>query len=208
MALDTARGRRHVLIEMALRRARPGTGSSMAFYRRRDWSPLSVDLSSIKTPFAIVGAVATRLYMPERATHDIDLFVPANFEVAIGAELEALGFRQQQTNSIGGSTWTNEDGESLDLIASREPWAHDAVATTVTSPDGLPVIRLPYLVLLKLKASRSIDVGDLSRMLGLASENDLDEIRAVLNRYQPEDGEDLESLITLGRLEFGSENGA
>src|SRR5262245_48804828 len=103
MTLDTARGRRHFLIEMALRRARPGTGSSMAFYRRRDWSPLSVDLSSIKTPFAIVGAVATRLYMPERVTHDIDLFVPAASEAAIGAEFQALGFVKQGDISIGGS---------------------------------------------------------------------------------------------------------
>jgi hypothetical protein len=206
MALDTARERRRFLIDMALRRARPGTGSSMAFYRRRDWSALRVDLSSIKTPFAIVGAVATRLYMPERVTQDIDLFVPHASEPPITAELVQLGFTKQGDLSIGGSTWANVSGELLYLIASDEPWANDAVATAVTSPAGLPVVRLPYLVLLEFKASRSLDVGDLSRMLGRASEEALAEVRTVVQRFQPEDLEDLESLITLGELEFGGGN--
>jgi hypothetical protein len=203
MALDTARERRHFLIDMALRRARPGTGSSMEFYRSRDWSPLTVDLSPIKTPFAVVGAVATRLYMPERITHDIDLFVPQSSEHAISDELAQLGFTKQGDLSIGGTTWTDVYGAGLDLIASADPWSTEAVATAVRSPDGLPVVRLPYLVLLKFQSSRSIDVGDLSRMLGLASEGSLDEVREIVAKYQPEDQADLESLITLGRLEFG-----
>jgi hypothetical protein len=205
MALDMARERRRFLIDMALRRARPGTGSSMEFYRRRDWSALRVDLSEIKTPFAIVGAVATRLYMPERVTHDIDLFVPHAVETTLTVELEQLGFTKQGNLTFGRSTWVNDPGERLDLIASHEPWANDAVATAVTSPDGLPVVRLPYLVLLKFKASRSLDVGDLSRMLGLASEAALAEVRTVVQRFQPEDLYDLESLITLGELVFGSD---
>src|SRR5215211_3296838 len=191
MALDTARERRHVLIEMALRRARPGTGSSMEFYRRRDWSALGADLTSIKTPFAIVGAVATRLYMPERVTHDIDLFVPRASEPSISDELAQLGFSKQGDLSIGGSTWTNANGAGLGLIASTDPWASEAVAATVRSPDGLPIVRLPYLVLLKFKSSRSIDVGDLSRMLGLASDEALDEVRTIVSTYQSEDLEDL-----------------
>jgi len=206
MALDTARERRHVLIEMALRRARPGTGSSMEFYRRRDWSALGVDLTSIKTPFAIVGAVATRLYMPERVTHDIDLFVPRASEPSISDELAQLGFTKQGDLSIGGSTWTNANGAGLALIASTDPWASEAVAATVRSPDGLPIVRLPYLVLLKFKSSRSIDVGDLSRMLGLASDEALVEVRTIVSTYQSEDLEDLESLIALGKLEFGAED--
>jgi len=205
MALDTARERRHFLIDMALRRARPGTGSSMAFYRRRDWSALGVDLSSIKTPFAIVGAVATRLYMPERVTHDINLFVPLSSEPSITAELVRLSFTKRGELSIGDSTWTDAQGARLDMIASEEPWASEAVATAVRSPDGLPVVRLPYLVLLKFRSSRALDVGDLSRMLGLASDQALNEVRAVVASHQPEDKEDLESLITLGGLEFGEE---
>lgn len=203
MALDLARERRRRYLEIALRRARPGTGSSPAFYRRRDWSALAVDLSSIKTPYVIVGAVAARLYMPERATHDIDLLVHVSDREALAAELDRMGFTKQGNLSIGGSTWIAADGQGIDVIESGEPWVREALESAVRSPDGLPVIRLPYLVLLKLTASRGQDVADLSKMLGLATPEARDEIRRVVRRYQPEDLEDLESLIALGELEFG-----
>jgi hypothetical protein len=38
-------------------------------------------------------------------------------------------------------------------------------------------------------------------MLGWASDEDLDEVRAVVKRYSPEDVEDLESLIFIGKKE-------
>lgn len=162
-----------------------------------------MDLSPIKTPFAIVGAIATRLYMPERVTHDIDLFVHAEDRNALSEELVQLGFANQGELSIGGSTWTGADGQQLDVIESNDPWARDAIISANRAPDGSPVVRLPYLVLLKLRASRFQDTADLSRMLGLADPGTLDEVRDIVAIYQPEDLEDLESLITLGRLEFG-----
>ena len=39
-------------------------------------------------------------------------------------------------------------------------------------------------------------------MLGLAEEDDLAQVRAVVSRYMPDAVEDLESLIYLGRLEM------
>jgi hypothetical protein len=203
MDQGTARERRRCLIEMTLRRARPGTGSSMEFYRRRDWSALGVDLSSIKTPFAIVGAIATRLYMPERATHDIDLFVHADDRHALAGELVEHGFSKHGELSIGGSTWIGADGQQLYIIESNDLWARDAIVSASRAPDGSPVIGLPYLLLLKLRASRFQDTADVSKMLGLASEETLDQVREVIATYQPEDREDLESLITLGKIEFG-----
>src|SRR5215207_1422043 len=206
MDLSTARDRRHFLIEMTLRRARPGTGSSMEFYRRRDWSTLGVDLTSIRTPFAIVGAIATRLYMPERVTHDIDLFVHADDRHTLAKELVEHGFAKHGELSIGGSTWIGAAGEVLDVIESNDPWARDAIVSANRAPDGSPVIGLPYLVLLKLRASRFQDTADVSKMLGLASEENLDQVREVIAKYQSEDREDLESLITLGRIEFGADD--
>jgi len=63
------------------------------------------------------------------------------------------------------------------------------------------VIKLPYLVILKMAVQRTQDWADVSRMVGWASEKDLDEVRKVIKRYTPEDLEDLESLIFLGRKE-------
>lgn len=68
----------------------------------------------------------------------------------------------------------------------------------------LPVLGLPYLVLMKLTAMRSQDWADVSRMLGLATEADLEEVRDVVRRYSPEDVEDLEALIMLGQREVQS----
>jgi hypothetical protein len=71
----------------------------------------------------------------------------------------------------------------------------------VLDPAGYPVISLPYLILLKMGAQRAQDWADVSRMLGWASNADLDEVRAVVKQYAPEDLEDLESLIFIGKKE-------
>jgi hypothetical protein len=66
---------------------------------------------------------------------------------------------------------------------------------------GYPVIALPYLILLKLSAGRIRDWGDLGTLLGWASDADLDAVRAVVKRYAPQDVEDLEAFIFIGKKE-------
>ncbi len=78
-----------------------------------------------------------------------------------------------------------------------------AIALPNYAPDGLPIIALPYLVLMKLSASRTQDLADISRMLGLAKEEELSKIRLIIKKYLPMAEEDLESLIMLGKLETG-----
>ncbi len=56
---------------------------------------------------------------------------------------------------------------------------------------------------MKLEASRSQDLTDVTRMLGWADENTLDSVRRVIKTYMPNVMEDLESLIVLGKLEMG-----
>jgi hypothetical protein len=55
---------------------------------------------------------------------------------------------------------------------------------------------------MKLQASRAQDIADLSRMLGGADEELLGQFRAVVKTYMDDALEDLESLITLGKLEY------
>lgn len=78
-----------------------------------------------------------------------------------------------------------------------------AVAAENRDLQGLPVIPLPYLVIMKLDASRHQDVADLARMLGQASEQQLAEVRAAVQRWRPADQEDLEAIIVSGRWETG-----
>jgi len=54
---------------------------------------------------------------------------------------------------------------------------------------------------MKMAAMRAQDWADISRMLGLASDEVLNEVRAVVAHYSPEDSGDLESLIFIGQKE-------
>ncbi|NEP45228.1 MAG: hypothetical protein F6K35_40810 [Okeania sp. SIO2H7] len=140
--------------------------------------------------------------MPERATPNLDILVLTRDGEKINCELEKSGSKRVRELGISGSTWELPDDTSLDVIESQEPWVEAAINNPNLAPDGLPVIALPYLILMKLKASRSIDMGDLGRMLGAADDNALNEIRKVIKTYLPDAVEDLESLIYLGKLEY------
>ena len=161
------------------------------------------NLSAIVTvPFVVVGGVATRLYAPERTTDDLDVLVRTDDAALLYQELTAAGGKRIGSLSVGGSEWRLPDGTTLDVLESDAPWAAEAVQSHVAGPDGLPVIALPFLTLMKMQASRGIDIGDLTRMLGGADEQALALVRRVVRRHMNDAAEDLESLIALGRLEY------
>ena len=195
---------RHQFIKLALRRVRPGSGSSVVFLQQRTWNRKVSSLNDILKPdsYLIVGGVATRLYMPERMTLDIDILVLAQSASSIYEQLAAAGARQIGELSIPGSQWELADGTSLDVLVSDEDWIGAAFAHPNYAPDKMPVIGLPYLVLMKLQASRAQDLADISRMLGAANEAAIQTVKAVINQYLPEAIEDVESLIILGQLEY------
>lgn len=197
--------RRKLYIQIALRRCRPGSGSSIEFLRKRTWNRPVTNIKAIikQTPFVVVGGIATRLYMPERMTDDIDILVLTEDADNIYRELAEAGSIKVGELSIGGSSWQLPDGNILDVIESQQPWVAGAIANPNTAPDNLPIIGLPYLIVMKLQASRGIDMGDLTRMLGGADRRALDLIRKTVKTYLPDAVEDLESLIVLGKLEMG-----
>jgi hypothetical protein len=196
--------RRKLYIEIALRRCHPGSGSSLEFLKRRTWNHPVTNLKNIikRTSFVVVGDIATRLYMPERMTDDLDILVSSQEAVNLYRELVESGSKKVGELSIGGSTWQLQDGTLLDVIESEENWVNLAIKNPNIAPDGLPAIGLPYLVIMKLQASRGIDIGDLTRMLGGADEKALELVRNAVKTYLPNAVEDLESLIILGKLEM------
>jgi hypothetical protein len=153
--------------------------------------------------WAVAGAVAARFYMPERTTVDVDILVAAEQFEGAEQRLARAGWERTGDLTTGGSAWRSPEGLGLDLMSCEAPWGHAALEEAQQNRDaaGLPICPLPYLVLLKLQASRTIDIADVSRMLGLADDAALDRVRAVVAQYAPEDVEDLEALIELGRLE-------
>ena len=117
--LDPKRFVRRRLIDMARRRQRPGAGSPAIFLKRRTALVQFPDLTPVLTslPWAVIGGVATGMYMPERATQSLDIVVrPENGEAA-RLELKAAGYRYEaELSSIGGSSWTTPDGVNLDVV--------------------------------------------------------------------------------------------
>jgi hypothetical protein len=195
--------RRRLYVTLALKRAHPGSGSGPETLWARTWRRPVFDLRTIvQLPFVVVGGVATRLYSPERMTDDLDVLILGETADEFSDALTRGGCRRLGRLAVGGSHWRMPDGVSLDVLESDEAWAREAVAQPQQGPDGLPVIALPYLVLMKMQASRGIDIGDLGRMLGAADDAALGETRRVIGRYLLDGVEDLESLIFLGKLEY------
>lgn len=157
--------------------------------------------------WAVVGAVATRAYMPERQTADLDILVDPAEAPLVWERLHAAGWTQVSDLAIGGKVWAMPDGLEVDVLEGHQPWVDEALATAKPDSSGQPIIGLPYLVIMKITASRTVDLGDLSRMLGLATDSQLVAVRRAVARYLPEDREDLETLIFLGRQEMGAPPG-
>lgn len=204
----TVATQRRMLLEMARRRARPGTGSAISLLEQRmaaqKWPDLSPILKGI--PWAVIGGVATRAYMPERTTQDLDILIASSNSKKAHKRLSSAGFVYRQDLTIGGSAWETPEGQSVDVVEINDPWLSEAFKQLQTDPQGLPVLSLPYLVLLKFQASRLQDLADISRMLGLASVEDRQAARQVFAKWQPDELDDLESLITLGDLELGRDS--
>jgi hypothetical protein len=194
---------RQKFIQLTLRRVKPGSGSTHKFLTTRTWNKQVTDLRQlIQVSYVIVGGVATRLYMPERMTDDLDILIHQDESVQAYLSLTEQQAKKIGDLSIGGTSWELPDKTILDIITSEREWVATALRYPRIGSDGQPVISLPFLVLMKLEASRTTDISDISRMLGQASDLELDEVRKIIEMYDRNSMEDLESLIQLGKIEM------
>jgi len=192
---------------LAKKHQRPGSGSSLEFLRRRTATMQFPDLRPVLDPllWAVVGAAATRLYMPERVTQDLDVLVRSEDMAEADRRLGDAGFVYKGPLRIGGSQWAAPDGFPLDVLQGDAAWCEEGLIEAHENRDaqGAPVLPLPYLVLMKFEAGRARDVADVSQMLGQAAPEQLAAVRVLFTRFRSLDEiEDLESLITLGQLEM------
>lgn len=158
--------------------------------------------------YVVVGGTATSLYMPARTTKDMDILVAAADAPCVEDALHRAGatalgpLTVDNPLRIEGDSWRLPDGSDLVVLRSAQSWVGEALEHPNRDAAGLPIVALPYLVLMKLASGRGVDMGDPSRMLGGADEATLAEVRRVVRRYLPDAVDDMESLIELGRLEF------
>ncbi len=198
--------RRRFMIDFCRRRIRPGTGSGPEFLARRTamnpWPDLRPILQGIS--WVIVGAVATRAYMPERATQDLNILIHADDDAIVRERLELAGYHQfTPLTAPPGFQVYSPKGVDVKVILGKHLWLKKALAHPRQDPAGYPVLDLPYLVLMKIESSRTHDLGDLATLLGLALEDELARVRAATARYAPDEAQDVESFIYLGQVEMG-----
>ena len=83
-------------LDMAARRAKPGSGSSPDMLREPTAHYGTPDLAFLigRVRFVVVGGLATRLYMPERMTLDIDILVTADEAPRAETALQEAGWER------------------------------------------------------------------------------------------------------------------
>ena len=152
---DLAAKKRKLFLSLVKKRVQPGTGSSSAFLHQRTWTYSVTNLNLIikQAPFVVVGGVATRLYMPEGMILDLGILINAEDAALIYQDLEKSQAKKVGNLSIPGSQWQLADNSSLDVLEGEDKWVKAAVLNPNYAPDGLPIIDLSYLVLMKLAAS-------------------------------------------------------
>lgn len=199
----TPRQKRRFLIDMSLRKQKPGTGSSLEFLQQRTADYSYPDLRKIlkDIKWAVIGTVATRAYMAERVTQGLDIVVLQEDGERVVQHLAMAGYSIVSKLEISGYQLCSSDQSVVNIYFGDQEWLPIALQNLSRDPAGYPVLSLPYLILMKFGAPRIKDWADIPRMLCFASDQELDAVREVIVRYSPDDKNDLEDLIVLGKRE-------
>lgn len=167
-------------------------------------------------PVMLIGAHAANAYMPPRHTKDVDFLVPQERLADVEALLQAAGWTKSRDLffpnaklGLAGSAWhCSEPEQEIDIITSAQPWVEAAFHAPVSQDqNGARVLPLPFLVLMKLDSARTTDQGDLSRMLGRLSDNEIDHVVTVVARYydDAQAADDIRQYALIGRWEYETE---
>ena len=68
------------------------------------------------------------------------------------------------------------------------------------TPEGLPIIDLPYLLILKLSATRAVDISDIVGMLQHASDAEKQRIRQTIETHRSDLLEDFDQFNAIAQL--------
>ncbi len=132
-------------------------------------------LRAADIPHALIGAAAMAAHGVSRATADVDLLVtsPQSLVAATWAALAATSDidirRGNDDDPLAGVARISRRGDlDVDVVVGKRGWQQGCVSRAAPSPaDGIPVVRVEDLVLLKLYAGGPQDAWDIHQVLGL-----------------------------------------
>ena len=104
-----------------------------------------MSLDQLRTPFVIVGGIATALYMPQRMTLDLDILVTPEDASQLHQELRHLGYVLERQLSIGGTGWRLDPEPPFRRPTSAGPSARSSGRTPRSSVLRVAVskVRIP-----------------------------------------------------------------
>ena len=141
---DRHAGKRKQFIALVMKYIKSGSGSGVDFLNNRTWNYPVTSLNNVikQALFVVVGGVATRLYMPERMTLDLDILVRVGDAELIYEDLRQANGRKIGDLSIAGSQWKLDDETSLDVLEFEGNWVNEALSSPNYASDGLPIIEI------------------------------------------------------------------
>jgi hypothetical protein len=214
MSLDFNRApdRRRFYLERGLRKRPLGSGSDLEGLMSLPRKSLSVDPAELFKDIqaVVIGGVATRSYAPERSTEDLDLLIEHRRFGEASQRIRQAGYEKIRdldfpNASLGlyGEAWSKA-GLKVDMVATAQRWGRLALKNPQLDTTGLPIVRLPFLVLMKFDSARAIDQGDLSRMLGRLNDEECEALIREVAKHSndPSFADDVRQYAQLGRWEW------
>ncbi len=160
------------------------------------WPNLEPTLKPIR--WAVWGGVAIRHYIvPEREPLDFDAAVTVADGPAMRAQMAAGGYHYLGESEWGEAMWRSAEGVAVDVFEGAEEWWPPALAAAQgnRNAQGLPILPLPYLILLLLDDGRERKLNDAAKMLAAADEPTLAAVRSLVAHYRPQHTEGLARLL-------------
>lgn len=150
-------------------------------------------------PYVIVGGHAITIHGHPRTTDDIDILTYPQYVEEI---VDKLGLKVSSRLTIGGVAATTPGGIEIDVLAIDQPWLDEAIKSGENSKYG-KVISKPYLVLMKIYASRGIgDDSDVIKMLSLMDEKEQQLTVKLVEKYYNNMSDDINQMLELARMGF------
>ncbi len=162
--------------------------------------------NKISAPYAIIGAVAMKPYFPERQTYSLDLLIETQHFQEVAAALSKHASHQDLFDDSHRFYTLKWSRAYLCLINSSEAWVKPALeAAQKHLYQRSPSLPLPWLLLSKMWCGTRQDFLDSARLVARASQEQIDETKALFETYLPEAIPELRSLYKIGKAELNDQ---
>lgn len=136
-------------------------------------------LRAAAIPHAIIGAAAMSAHGVSRATGDVDVLIsdlryltPEPWAAVAGTSTVDIR-RGDDDDPLAGVVRLSRRGElDVDVVVARRAWQHECLLrATASTVEGIPIVSLADLILLKLYAGGPQDAWDVRQILDLPGQD-------------------------------------